>query len=250
MCNTLIRSLVTFCVFFISTSNAAVIDGIKTGADGYLNSFSFNWHNDHEEDGTMFPEGGPQTAEAYWSMSGTTLHLYMEVPAEAKNSMWGTALIADPAEMNAYFYNNTHYHHPLNKAEEKANFKTMTESEHFRFAGNQRVSWDKDSTKQTTSGDWDSVVTSLEWVLANGCATSSCDKKGTPMAFEAEYLNFSEQDRIDLIAAIQGDSVVLHLSDERQGAVTTVPLPAALPMFAFALLGLAGIKRRGRALTD
>ena len=239
-------ALALCCSLPLGGANAATVtvDGIKTVADGYLKSFSFNWHNNHKVEGTAYPEGGPQTADAYWSMSGTTFNLYVEVPPEAKNSMWGTALIADAAEMDAYFFENTHYHHGANKAEDKAGFKTMTESEHFLFAGNQLVSWDKDSGKQTTSGDWDSVVTSLEWVLANGCDTSSCDKKGISMSFEAEYLNFSEQDRIDLIAAIQGSSVMLHLSDERQGGVSEVPLPAAAWLFGSALLGLGAIKRR------
>ena len=225
-------------------ANAITVDGIATAGDGYTNSFTVNWYNDHNGDDTAYGMDQGLSTDVFWAVSGGDFYMYVAVPLYAKNMMWGDALLADAAELDAYFYNNTHYHHSLDKVEDKAQFGTMT--------GSERIEWDSAEIGLDGSpdnGDWDVVATSLDWVLDNGCDTSSCDRKDIPMAFEFRFDNFSDQDIDDLIAVMQSGFVVFHLSDERQGelSLTTVPVPAAAWLFGSALLGLFGVSKKKAA---
>jgi len=253
-----------------SSANALTVklDGIVDGSDpAYVTSKSVLWYNDHQ--GTQFPSGGSplQTTTVQYG-TGTKdggdatqyFFVYVEAPVSNKGLVWGTG--ASDAEIALYNQQYVTHHSPLSNnpaSSEYFDFEKAFGSEKLKFRvngtdvkGDPKVKKSDNSFEGDTSSGTGLVdaVSSVTWALANGCTIDGCDK--TDVAFSFEFM-FELSAMANLIAFFDDPSseINTHLSPERGGSLSVVPLPAALPLYGagLAVMGFIGWRKKKAAAT-
>jgi hypothetical protein len=282
MINTLrITAVVTVGLLFTGIASAAstvILDGVLTPGEylgGVANgSESIQWYNDHESVNTY---SAGLTNGLHWEISGSgssyTLNTFFEVPGSARRMIWSdgcdydqgdtfassgctdlaNSLIAKGLTSTEVYavldaYEDNHHGHV------KMNHKTQTDSEKFVIGANGTsgpgasvfsVKWQGGSL--STDAYYQDHATSYDWVLANGCDTTSCDAWDVTASIEVQWEFASEA----LATAYKDDLQLmrLHLSDEARGlpdltnTPSAVPVPAAVWLMGSAL-GMLGWMRR------
>ena len=93
-----------------NVSAAVVVDGVMDGGE-YSNHFTANWINAHKT-GVSIYKDWTDTTEVWWDQDADNMYLYLEVPLDAKNMLYGAG--CDAVCKDEY---NDHYisHHPGKK---------------------------------------------------------------------------------------------------------------------------------------
>lgn len=261
-------TLSVFLFLMAQFSSAAIVDGIKTAADGYTDSRVLQWYNDHH---SIYNVGDNLTNQMFYAYDSGELSMFIEVPSYAKNMIWADDKNDLDATYVGYYEDGTH-HNSWNSS-----YGTAVDSEFFRLNGTGSLSMfsedlcfglTDDGGNCDTSNPYanpnpaDTVYwqTSLDWLLGAGSAECG-DIAGSGANDVTE--NCAAYDRtmsleivIDgLASAADGQSIVdsistlrLHLSDEMVGLpITQVPVPPAAWLFSSALLGLTIVRKSHRA---
>ncbi len=251
-----------------SAASTVTVDGVKkageytgTAPGTWSGTESLDWWNGHHSIYTL----GANSNDLYWEINdnqtnGFSLNLFVEVPTYARRMVWsdgceyngagctdsdGNYLI-DEEYLKAYQDGSHHIHG--GKKEVKMDYHTQTHSEFFELRGlTGEIKWqDEDGNGISDDFTW---ATSREYLISEGiCTTSLCLEYDTTASLELMYLGLaSKQAAQDLIDDIT--DMHLHLSDEARGLppITAVPIPAAAFMFAPALIGFLGLRRRAKS---
>jgi len=270
---------VLMATMLLGTASAAVvnIDGVyNAGDDGYNKMTIVEFFNDHH---SQFDPNDPgNTGTMRWIDHADGLYVYGEVPLKAKNNIWGNGVT--PEELALYYegwcdapaagQSCTHHNKdgvggdPTSGSEPLVlDFERATGSEKFVVAATNLKSDGKAEGGITVdfgvSNDAD-TKTSVDWVIANEgnepgkCDTTNCNEYDIPMSFETL---FTGNDATQVLGWLQGwdaynadnnnskpVGLVAHLSPERGGVTSVVPVPAAFWLFGTALIGFIGISRR------
>ncbi|OUR79119.1 hypothetical protein A9Q83_05935 [Alphaproteobacteria bacterium 46_93_T64] len=249
-----------------SSANALTVklDGIADGSDpAYVTSKSVLWFNDHKF--SKFPSGGSplQTTTVKYG-TGTKdggdatqyFFVYVEAPVSNKGLVWGDKVSID--EIAKYNQQYTTHHDDLSNdptSKEYFDFEKAFGSEKLMFNG---IVGDPDVEKSdnTFKGDKFSgtglvdAVSSVTWALANGCDIDGCGK--TSVAFSFEFM-FELSAMANLVSFFDNPNseIITHLSPERGGSLSVVPLPAALPLYGagLAVMGFIGWRKKKAAAT-
>jgi len=246
-------------------ASAALVDGIKTGADGYTDSRVLQWYNDHH---SIYNPSDNLTNQMFYAYDSGKLSLFIEVPSYAKNMIWADDK-NDLDPLYVGFYEDGTHHSSWNSS-----YGTAVNSEFFRLEGTGSLAMfsedlcfglTDDGGNCDTSNPYanpdpaDTVYwqTSLDWLLGAGSAecgditgsgandvTENCAAYDRTMSLEIVIQGLaSEADGQAIVDSLS--TLRLHLSDEMVGLpITQVPVPAAAWLFASALLGLTAIRKR------
>lgn len=258
---------ISVCLFLVAQfSSAALVDGIKTNADGYTDSRVLQWYNDHH---SIYNPGDNLTNQMFYAYDSGELSLFIEVPSYAKNMIWADDKNDLDATYVGYYEDGTHH------SSWNSSFNTAVGSEFFRLEGTGSLALfsedlcfglTDDGGNCDTSNPYenpnpaDTVYwqTSLDWLKGAGSAecgditgsganvvTDNCAAYDRTMSLEIVIQGLASG--ADAQAIVDSISVLrLHLSDEMVGLpITQVPVPPAAWLFASALLGLT-VARKGK----
>jgi hypothetical protein len=244
-----------------ASAGTVLIDGVYDSAsDDYQHSTNINWFNDHW---SQFNPTDPNSTTVRWNDSG---EVFAEVPLAAKNLIWSPTGVS--AAENALYDQSFQAHHPGQTL--TLNYEKATGSEKFKLAATGYSTKDSNTVDGITYTDRavvDGVIvdfkeygasstdvkTSIDWVVANrGCSTGNsgtCGATDVEMSFEKL---FTGGDKTTVLAWLNDwkagtanlVGLVSHLSPERGGPLSQVPVPAAFWLFGTALIGFIGISRR------
>lgn len=242
----------------LSTAGSAAtvtMDGVKksgeyTGTNS--GTESLQWWNGHHSIYGKDVYTSKTDNDLYWEINGSgsnySLNLFVEVPTYARRMIWengcnstGTGCSLDQNYLDAYQLGTHHSNADMS-------YSTQTGSEFFELKDNDasivKIKW-TDEDAITDNFTW---ATSREYLISNNiCTTSFCDEYDMTSSLELMWLGLaSEQAALNLISSIT--DMELHLSDEARGLppVSEVPIPAAAFLFAPALLGFMGFRRRAQ----
>lgn len=249
----LASALVLLAAPITSIAGSFQLDGIKTGADAYTESFSSGWYDGHGQDKSAYKISGSQQTTVHYG-KGTDAAgdateyswLFLEVPLYAKNMIWGKDIFT--AQDKADY------------GDKDFDFSGATGSEKVKF-GAKDGDPDKFGIELDLAGDFkdESIFTvvgfrdSVDWLLGAGSAecgsdpdapTKNCEARNRTMSFEVKLAALDDAGFNALKSAIQTSKLEFHLSPERIAAVSQVPLPAAFWLFGSALIGFIGFSRR------
>jgi hypothetical protein len=74
-------TLSVFLFLMAQFSSAAIVDGIKTAADGYTDSRVLQWYNDHH---SIYNLNDNLTNQMFYAYDSGKLSMFIEVPSYAK----------------------------------------------------------------------------------------------------------------------------------------------------------------------